>query len=211
MLLYYITDRKGFAGTEAEHNIALLRRVAAAARAGVDYIQLREKDLGLADLELLARECLHAIRSESPTAQLLINTHANIALAVGADGVHLPGDAPPSSKVRAEWLGQTDREPLIGVSAHSVSDVRKAESEGASFAVLGPIYEKAVAKERGIGLEVLRKACANSTMSVLALGGVNLSNAGACLDAGAAGIAGIRLFQQGNVAQTIERLRALSR
>ena len=71
MLLYYITDRKSFAGTEAEQNIALLRRVATASRAGVDYIQLREKDLGLADLELLARECLHAIRSESPTAQLL--------------------------------------------------------------------------------------------------------------------------------------------
>ena len=64
MLLYYITDRKGFAGTESEQRTALLRRIADAARAGVDYIQLREKDLARKELELLAREALHVIRDE---------------------------------------------------------------------------------------------------------------------------------------------------
>lgn len=210
MLLCYITDRKGFAGTEAEQRTAMLRRVAEAARAGVDYIQLREKDLDPAELELLAREALHVIRDESASAKLLINSRLDVALAVGADGVHLPADAPPVSNIRAEWLRQTDRELLLGVSAHAVADVRQAATEGASFAVIAPIFEKLTTGASGIGLEVLCEACAKATIPVLALGGVNLSNARSCLEAGAAGIAGIRLFQQGNVAETTARLRSLS-
>jgi thiamine-phosphate pyrophosphorylase len=210
MLLYYITDRKGFPGSEAEQRTALLRRIAQAARAGVDYIQLREKDLDPADLELLAHEALHVIRGESAAAKLLVNTHAEIALAVGADGVHLPADAPSVSQIRTDWLRQTSREPLIGVSAHGVVEVRQAESEGASFVVLAPIFEKLADGAKGIGLEVLREACKNVTMPVLALGGVNLSNARACLDVAAAGVAGIRLFQQGDIADTLDKLQALS-
>jgi thiamine-phosphate pyrophosphorylase len=211
MLLYYITDRKGFAGTEAEQRTAMLRRVAEAARAGVDYIQLREKDLDPAELELLAREALHVIRDESASAKLLINSRLDVALAVGADGVHLPADRPPVSNIRAEWLRQTDREPLLGVSAHIVADVQQAATEGASFAVLAPIFEKESITAKGIGLEVLREVCAKATIPVLALGGVNLSNARACLEVGVAGIAGIRLFQQGDVAETVAKLSLLSR
>src|SRR5271169_6502192 len=85
MLLCYITDRRGFAGDDAEQRTALLRRIAEAARVGVDYIQLREKDLQAAQLELLAREAIHLLRENSATTKLLINTHADIALAVGAD------------------------------------------------------------------------------------------------------------------------------
>ena len=211
MLLYYITDRKGFAGTETEQRIAVLRHIAEAARAGVDYIQLREKDVGPAELELLARDALHVIRDESANVKLLINARFDVALEMGADGVHLPADAPPTSGVRAEWLRQTGEEPLIGVSAHTVAEVRQAATGGASFAVLAPIFEKASITAKGIGLDVLREACANATIPVLALGGVNLSNARACLEAGAAGIAGIRLFQQGNIAETTTRLRSLTR
>lgn len=211
MLLYYITDRKGFAGTETEQRIALLRRIAEAARAGVDYIQLREKDLQFTELELLAREALHAIRAESRPTRLLINTYADIALAVGADGVHLPADAPAALSVRAEWLGQTDREPLIGISAHTVADVRQGGSEGADFLVFAPIFEKVGTSATGVGLDALHEACINANIPVLALGGVNLSNARACLEAGAAGIAGIRLFQQGDVTDTVAKLRSPSR
>ena len=142
MLLYYITDRRAFARLESERRTALLRRIADAARAGVDYIQLREKDLEPTDLELLARAALHRIRDNSSKTKLLINTHTDIALSVGADGVHLPADSPPPDEIRAEWLGRTRRDPIIGVSAHSVNDVLQAESGGSTFAVLAPIFEK---------------------------------------------------------------------
>src|SRR5271169_1046371 len=211
MLLCYITDRRGFAGDDAEQRTALLRRIAEAARVGVDYIQLREKDLQAAQLELLAREAIHLLRENSATTKLLINTHADIALAVGADGVHLPAESSPVAEVRAFWLRHTNRAPLIGFSAHSVAGVQQAESDGANFAVLAPIFEKVDTGTKGIGLEVLREACAESQIPVLALGGVNLINAPACLDAGAAGIAGVRLYQHGDVSRTVNALRAFVR
>jgi thiamine-phosphate pyrophosphorylase len=211
VLLCYITDRTGFAGADAEQRDALIRRIAEAACAGVDYIQLREKDLAEDDLERLARKAVTAVRENSATTKLLINTRADIALAVGADGVHLPADSRSASEFRADWLRHTNREPLMGVSAHTVEDVRLAESEGASFTVLAPIFEKAGVSAKGIGLGVLRAACSASgnpsLFRVLALGGVTLANARGCLEAGAAGIAGIRLFQQDDVAETVHRLR----
>lgn len=211
MLLYYITDRRGFEGNDTEQRTGLLRCIVEVARAGADYIQLREKDLRTVDLELLAREALHVVRENSVTTKLLINTHTDIALAIGADGVHLPGGSPPASTIRAAWLDHSRRPPLIGVSAHSVVDVQLAEGEDADFAVLAPIFEKAGTAVKGIGPDVLRKACNESRLPVLALGGVNIDNARACLDAGVAGIAGIRLFQLGDVAETVKRLREMSK
>ena len=215
MLLYYITDRTGFAGTPPEQRTALLRRIAEAACAGVDYIQLREKDLPMELLEQLAHEAVSAVRGNSVTTKLLINRRADIAIAVGADGVQLPAGSPPANEVRGYWLRNSNREPLIGVSAHTVEDVRQAESNGASFTVLAPIFEKVSISAKGINLEVLRRACSpspgqNSRFTVFALGGVNLANARACLNAGAEGIAGIRLFQQGDVAETVHQLRELA-
>ena len=215
MLLYYNTDRKAFAGTETQQRTTLLGRIAEAAHAGVDYIQQREKDLPSADLQQLAREAVRAVRGSSTTTKLLINSHADIAIAAGADGVHLTAGSPPARDIRDLWRN-CDREPLIGVSAHSVDDVRQAEADGASFAVLAPIFEKAASTTKGIGLEVLRAACSPSSrqrprFTVLALGGVTLSNAHACLDAGASGIAGIRVFQQGDVSRTVHALRDLVR
>jgi thiamine-phosphate pyrophosphorylase len=210
MMLYYITDRKGFGGTESERHSALLCRIAEAARAGIEFIQLREKDLSSAELELIAREALHVIRDNSAETKLLINTHADIARAVGADGVHLTPDSPPAREVRAAWLGHTRQHPLIAVSVHDVADVRAAESQGADFVVLAPIFEKAPTRVNGIGLTALRLACAASQIPVLALGGVNLTNALSCLDARAAGVAGIRLFQDGAIAETVKRLRELA-
>lgn len=209
MLLYYISDRHGFAGDEAERRAALLLRLAEAARAGVDYIQLREKDLPRSEFEILAQQALGTVRRNSDQTKLLLNTYADIALAVGADGVHLPAGSVSPTALRVPWRLRSDRDPTIGVSAHNVEDVRRSEAEGASLAVLAPIFEKAAASAQGIGLDVLRRACTGSRMPVLALGGVTLLNARECLDAGAAGVAGIRLFQQGDVAETVRRLRAL--
>ena len=209
MLLCYITNRRSFGGSDAEQRAALLRCIGDAARAGVDYLQLREKDLNLADLELLAHEAMRVIRGVSASTRVLINTHVEIALAVGADGVHLPAGSPSAEVVRNRWLRQSKLEPVVGVSAHTPGDVQQAERQGASFAVLAPIFEKTQTGAGGIGLDVLRGACALSGMPVLALGGVRLGNARDCIEAGAAGIAAIRLFQENGVHQTVAALRWL--
>ena len=211
MLLYYITDRNSFTGADSDRRSELLRCIAAAARAGVDYIQLREKDLDPADLELLAREALRRIRDNSSTTMLLINTHTEVALDVGADGVHLPANAPSVASIRTQWFERAQQRPVLGVSTHSLQDVMRADQDRVSFAVLAPIFEKVATGASGIGLEALREACAVSRIPILALGGVRLGNARSCLEAGAAGIAGIRLFQENAVHQTVEALRWLER
>jgi thiamine-phosphate pyrophosphorylase len=222
VLLYYITDRRSLGGTEAEQRDAVLRRMAEAARAGIDYIQLREKDLSPRELESLAREALCAVRDNSDAARLLINGRTDIALACDADGVHLPGGEIAASEVRALWMKCSDRQPLIGLSAHSAAEVRFAYAHGADFAVFAPVFEKVQASAKGVGLDALRECCASpitasnteqgcsGKFAVLALGGVAVSNALACLEAGASGVAGIRLFQTGDVAQTVRELRALA-
>ncbi len=221
MLLYYITNRRAFAGEEGHRRRALLERVAEAAAAGVDYIQLREKDLGTRELELLAKQAVAAVRANSSSARLLINARSDVALACGADGVQLPGGDLAASEVRALWMRVADRAPVIGVSAHSVDEVRYAEAHGANFAVLAPIFEKPDTELPGLGLGLLSVACGGAqppdhtesapktSFPVLALGGVNLGNALACLRAGAAGVAGIRLFQEGDVCETVRVLRRM--
>src|SRR5208282_4168078 len=105
-LLYYITDRSQFRGDEHARRRALLAKVSEAARAGVEYIHLREKDLSARELEMLARDALAAVRNSVPLrtenrelstgpelrTRLLINSRTDVALAVGADGVHLRAD-----------------------------------------------------------------------------------------------------------------------
>jgi len=151
------------------------------------------------------------VRENSAATKLLINTHADIALAAGADGGHLPAGSPPLTEIRSNWLRHTNSQPLIGISVHSSEDLRKPEFRSANFAALAPIFEKIATEATGIGLDVLRAACAGSRMPIFALGGVNLTNARACLNAGAAGIAGIRLFQDGDVTTTVCELRELAR
>ncbi len=219
MLLCYITDRRQFAGTGAEQRTALLRRIGEAARAGVDYIQLREKDLAPRELESLARQSVKMVRESSAATRLLINGRTDIALACDADGVHLPDGDLPASELRTLWMKCSNRSPLIGVSAHSVAGARYAEAHGADFAVLAPVFEKPGTSASATGLATLREACSvpaapgdveapyQGGFRVLALGGVNLANAGSCIAAGAAGVAGIRLFQVGDVFETVRRLR----
>jgi thiamine-phosphate pyrophosphorylase len=208
MLLYYITNRRAFAGNEVEQRQALLKRIAEAAAAGIDYIQLREKDLCSRELERLAKDALAAVRANSSAARLLINSRTDVAIACGADGVHLPANSLPASEVRALWMRALDRAPVIGVSAHSVEDVVAAEAEGADFAVLAPIFEKPGTQVPGLGPDSL--SLLRSRFPVLALGGVNLDNAAPCLHSGAAGVAGIRLFQEGRLRETVRILRKLN-
>jgi thiamine-phosphate pyrophosphorylase len=213
MLLYYITDRKALPGTEQQQRRAVLGKIGEAARAGIDLIQLREKDLTARELEGLARDAARAVRDNSSRTKLLINARTDIALACDADGVHLPDGDLLASEVRSLWLKCSDRQPLLGVSAHSLEAVRLAHSHGADFVVLAPIFEKLASPAKPLGLEILREAGSESrshpNFALLALGAVTLDNAGACLAAGASGVAGIRMFQAGTLRDVVRRLRAL--
>jgi len=220
-LLYYITDRTAFAPDEPTRRHRLLEKIAEAVRAGIDYIQLREKDLSSRELELLAREAV-AVLSELRTdnrelrTALLINSRTDVALAAGADGVHLRSEDISPREVRDVWekcgagapaRESSPREPLIGVSCHSPDEVAQAADKRATFAVFAPVFEKKDTPNRQpAGLTQLRKAC-RANIPVLALGGVTLQNAHSCLEAGAAGIAAIRLFQENNLSEIVERIR----
>jgi len=217
MLLYYITDRRQLADTPGEQRARLLDRIAEAAGAGVDLVQLREKDLSAREMELLASESMVKVRSNVSRpggTRLLINSRPDIALAAGSDGVHLT-----SSDIGAAVARQvfgTTRAALIAVSCHSPEEVQKAAQEGADFAVLGPVFEKiSGAGAAPLGLAGLAEGCRRGAqvpreqpMPVLALGGVTLENARACMVSGAAGIAAIRLFQEHELAQVVRQLRA---
>lgn len=229
VLLYYITDRTQFDGSEAARRRQLLERVQQAAAAGVDYIQLREKDLRSGELEQLATEAIRRVRTESRQTRLLINSRTDIALASDLDGVHLTATDIHSGDARAIHAAATrttaNSKFLVAASCHSVAEVRLAESHGADFVVLAPIFEKAVTGAAGIGLEQLRTATLLDTqpdlrveagdhrvgIPVIALGGITMEKAAGCLQAGAAGVAGIRLFQRGDVAKTVKRLREVAR
>ena len=217
-LLYYTTDRTAFPGNEPTRRRCLLEKIAEAARASVDYIQLREKDLPTRHLESLAREAVRiiaALKTENRELRtaLLINSRTDVALAVQADGVHLRGDDLSPQEVRDVWqdscgAGTPARPllppaPLIGVSCHSPAEVTKAAA--ATFALFAPVFEKKDAPPAG--LLALKQAC-QTNIPVLALGGITLANAPFCLAAGAAGIAGIRLFQENNIAAVVQRLRS---
>jgi len=206
VLLYYITDRKQFPGPEPRRRELLLAKISEAARAGVDYVQLREKDLLGCELEALARQAVRICRetrNQKRETRLLINSRCDVALATGADGVHLPSDDIPASDARAIW---SSRNALVAVSCHTADEVRRAESHGADFAVFGPVFEK-VGTPLSVGLDALRAACHLARMPVLAIGGITLENAGACVEAGAAGIAAIRLFQKNDVSEIVRKLR----
>lgn len=182
MTRYYITDRQAAGGPDAL--LAIIRRNAAL----VDWVQVREKDLP-------ARELADLVRAAVATgARVLVNDRVDIALACGAHGVHLPSGAIAPREVRRVTL-----QPFtIGVSCHSVEDVRLAEREGADFVVFGPVFYTASKARYGKpqGLTKLAEAAAAVRIPVLALGGVNEENTADCLNAGAEGIAGITLFQR---------------
>jgi thiamine-phosphate pyrophosphorylase len=205
-LLYYITNRRQFPGTAAQQQEHLLEKISECAASGVDYIQLREKDLTTRELEQLALKAIAAIPGNSP-ARLLINSRPDVALACGAHGVHLPSNWLPASEVRAILMRAGQSRPVIAVSTHTATEVAAAEAHGADFVVFGPTFEKNGAANR-MGLEQLA-AVSRGSMPVLALGGITLENAEQCVAAGASGIAAIRLFQQRNVAGVVKALRRL--
>jgi thiamine-phosphate pyrophosphorylase len=170
---------------------SLLDSIARNLAAGITWIQIREKDLS-------ARALFHLVQAARALpnphgSKILVNTRFDIALAAGADGVHLPSGSPAP----ALWRAVVPTGFLIGTSCHSVEEVRQAEAEGAGYAVFGPVFSP-LSKTSAIeptGLDALANAAAAVQIPVLALGGVTAQNSAACLAAGAAGVAGITIFQ----------------
>jgi len=210
LLLYYITDAAQFAGTDGERQAHLLDRIAQAAGLGIDFIQLRERNLVTHDLEALARKAVETVRAgPSRKTRLLINSRSDVALATGADGVHLRSkDISPSEVHRIWQAAGSSANAVVAVSCHSPEDVADAAKGGADFVVFGPVFEKKDCRGPVTGLTLLREVC-DYPIPVLALGGVSGENAHLCVQAGAAGLAGIRLFQEDDMTDTTARLRPL--
>jgi len=177
--VYLITDRRQARGGD------ILRAVEGALDGGVRAVQLREKDLPGMELYLLAGRMRELTARHG--ARLLVNDRVDVALAVGADGVHLGGASMPASAART-LLGE---EALIGCSTHSEKELREAATQGADFATFGPVYPTPSKAAYGppVGVPALAGACGRSAIPVFASGGVELHNVGEVMEAGAFGIA----------------------
>jgi len=186
MKRYYITDRNHAGGIDRLLEI-IRRRLAE----GIDLLQVREKDLSGRQLTALVERILSLPNSEG--TQILVNGRTDIALATGCGGVHLPGNSIAPSVLRSI----VPKGFLIGVSCHTAAEVACADDEGADFAVYGPVFPPISKASYGCakGLEDLAVVCRTASLPVYALGGITIENAPLCIGAGAAGIAGISIFQ----------------
>lgn len=185
MIRCYITHSKTLTGE------SLLDLIGRNLTAGVPWIQIREKHLSARALFELVEAALKLPNPHS--SRIIVNTRADVAIAAGAAGVHLPSGSPAPRT----WRAIAPEGFLIGVSCHTVDEVRSAEAEGADYALFGPVFPP-LSKSTGLdarGLEGLSRAAGAARIPVLALGGVTRANADACVSAGAAGVAGISMFQ----------------
>ena len=174
MIRYYVTDRR---------QGDVLAYAGRAIANGVEMIQVREKDLPAR--ELLDVVCKVRDLAAGTRTRILVNDRLDIALAAAIDGVHLPADGLPPERVR----------PLVkilGVSTHTLEEALDAERAGADFIVFGPIFE--TPGKTAIGLEPLSDVASRVKIPILAIGGITAANSQQVLNAGASGIAGIRLF-----------------
>ena len=225
-ILCYVTDRHSLRIAPGENPVdALLTKAEAAAAAGVDWIQLREKDLSGKDCAVLASQALRrfaqtAIGSRSrgiPAPRILINDRLDVALAERAAGVHLGENSLPVREAKrligaAMPRSNVENDFLAGVSCHSLEAAQSAAAAGADYLFFGPVFATPSKASFGApqGLDLLAKVCRAVPIPVLAIGGITLESAAPCLDSGAAGIAAIRLFQDAaDLRQVVARLRQL--
>jgi thiamine-phosphate pyrophosphorylase len=177
--LYLVTDRRLVSDLPSAVRAAL-----SGIPPGTAAVQLREKDLPAARLLDLARQLVPICRAAS--APLLVNDRADVALAAGADGVHLPSQGIPVAQARS-LLG---RGKLVGASCHTPAEIADAHAADADFALFGPVWDSP--GKIGQGLAALKGAVRASPLPVLAIGGVTPETARLAIDAGAAGVACIR-------------------
>jgi thiamine-phosphate pyrophosphorylase len=204
----YVTDRHLLRSASGAPNLAISKNtqlenllmvreaIRNAAIAGVDWIQIREKDLAADALAELVRAAVDDTRLSG--SSVLVNDRLDVAWTLGAAGVHLGEASLPVESV-AEWRRSAGHPNFrIGKSCHTIETAKVAERDGADYIFFGPIFSTPSKAEFGApqGIERLRQVCSSVQIPVLAIGGITLDNAVQCLDAGAAWIAGIRLFQE---------------
>lgn len=211
-IICFVTDRASLPvmpGINREE--ALLERIRGAASAGVDWIELREKNMDSRPLLELMRASVAAVRSSVPSgvgssedgsskgSRLLLNDRLDVACVTGADGVHLTETSVPVGAV-VSWTRQCGRKLLVGASCHSLEGARRADADGADYIFFGPVFATPSKEAFGPpqGLAKLGDICRGVRIPVLAIGGITMANAAACVEAGAAGIAAIGLFQRSN-------------
>ena len=245
VLLCYVTDRHSLSAFESaeqrklrsveslERREILLRKIESASAAGVDWIQIREKDLSGKDCAALTREALQRAARSSPGAvaeaaasakfpsnlimptRIFVNDRLDVAISESAGGAHLGEKSLPvagAKRLADSQAGNGDF--LIGVSCHSVQDARSAAAGGADYLFFGPVFATPSKTEFGApqGLERLAEVCSAVSVPVLAIGGVTLENSSACFAAGASGIAAIRLFQDArDMPSLVQALRKINR
>jgi thiamine-phosphate pyrophosphorylase len=176
MIRCYVTNRRA-----GDIDASVIRAVAQ----GVDYIQIREKDLASRELFDLAVGIRS--RSRGSLTKALINGRLDIAIAADLDGVHLPANGLPAARVRPYVK-------TLGVSTHNLDEALRAEHAGADFIVFGPVFD--TPGKTPVGVSALRAVTAAVRIPVLAIGGITAANTPEVLAAGARGIAAIRLFQE---------------
>ena len=206
-IVCYVTDRRSLlAAPQLDLIQPLLEMIAAIAAAGVDWIQIREKDLSgkqSASLVRLALDRVSKQGSHSKSAtRIIVNDRLDVALSEQAGGVHLGESSLPVDEAKRLLLSSPAAQTLpndfiLGVSWHSPEAARSAASSGADYIFFGPIFATPSKAAYGApqGLDRLAQVCNSVNIPVLAIGGITLANVSSCLSAGASGIAAIRLFQ----------------
>jgi thiamine-phosphate pyrophosphorylase len=227
-ILCYVTDRRSLSAASGASQSALAEKIAAIAAAGVDWVQIREKDLPGRELAALTREAI-ARRSAS---RIIVNDRLDVAITAGAGGIHLGEASLPVADV-AKWVNRSDSGVvvsddgvasqfpvaasegfLIGASSHSLEGAKAAVRDGADYIFFGPVFATPSKAKFGEpqGVKHLAAVCGAVAVPVIAIGGITLANAGECVAAGAAGVAAIRLFQDAaDPAQVVSTLKTLRR
>jgi thiamine-phosphate pyrophosphorylase len=225
-ILCYVTDRRSLPVPSTASASALVEKIAAVAAAGIDWVQIREKDLSGRELVALTRVAI----ARSSSARTIVNDRLDVAISAGAGGVHLGEAGLPIADV-AKWVNRSGSgvvvsdqgaaaqfsvtasdDFLIGASCHSFEGAKAAVRDGANYIFFGPVFATPSKVQFGEpqGLKKLAAVCGAVSVPVIAIGGIKLENAGECIAAGAAGIAAIRLFQDAaNPAQVVSTLRKL--
>lgn len=214
-ILCYVTDRRSLPlATSSDAYPLLLDCIGRAATAGVDWIQLREKDYSGREWSQLLKESLQRVADTGSSARVMVNDRVDVALACGAGGIHLSENGIPvaeACRLRDDFFSaHGPRDFLVGVSCHSLGAALGAARGGADYIYFSPIYMTPSKANYGPpqGVERLARICSAVDIPVLAIGGITPENAPECLRGGAAGVAAIRLFQEppGDLAKIVSEL-----
>lgn len=196
----YVTDGKTLGAARTDRCNRVLEKIRTAIDAGVDWIQIREKDLPGRDLLVLAHSAVNlANETRAHRPRVIVNDRLDIALASGASGVHLGGESlPAADAIRWCRSGNAPANFTVGVSCHSLEQARAAESAGANYIFFGPVFDTPSKRPFGApqGIAALSGVCRSVQIPVVAIGGITAVNARECFQVGARGIAAIRMFQE---------------